>query len=92
MRMFELRELLVNSTRRSLELEAKYRSGQEMTRRDCDEMRHCTQRIGVVAKELWLRSGEPEGFPDLEQPIKLTPLPQSMRPLDLSEQKERGVN
>jgi len=82
----ELQRLLINSMRRSKELEAKYRSGAVMTRKDCDDLRHCTQRLGLIARELWILTGKTDDteFDCLKEPIKLTPLPASMRPLDLS--------
>jgi hypothetical protein len=83
MQIEELRQLFERSWKRSQEIEAKYRAGLRMTRRDADELRHCTQRIGLVARELWIMQGRPDGFDDLREPIKLSPLPASMRPLSL---------
>jgi len=90
----ELNELHANSDARIRELEAKYRSGERLTRQDCQELRRCVRRSGLVAKELWLLAGEPEGaeFDILRGPIKVSPLPQSMRPLDLSNRNQREVH
>jgi len=82
----ELEELFVNSNRRIVELEAKSDSGAGLTRHECDELRHCTARLGLVAKELWIAAGKPDDpeFEILREPIKLSPLPACYRPLDLS--------
>ena len=86
----ELEKLFRVSTQRFDELEAKYRSGQKLTRRDCDELRHCTQRLGVIARELWIKNGCPDDpeFDGLREPPKLSPLPRSMRPLNLRGDRE----
>ena len=68
----------------SLALEQKYRRGERLTRADCNAMRKATQRMGIVAREVWIQNGRPPGFPELEKPIKLSPLPKSMQPLDLT--------
>ncbi len=61
----ELRDLFDHSKERSRELEAKYRSGFPMTRRECNEISECTRRLGVVCFELWVRAGKPPGFEHL---------------------------
>jgi len=91
---FELQQLYEQNSCRADELEAKYRSGARLSRQECDEFRHCTQRIGLVARELWITQGKPDDpiFESLREPIKLSPLPESMRPLDLSHRQEGGVH
>ncbi|CAN5648689.1 hypothetical protein BH20ACI3_BH20ACI3_43260 [soil metagenome] len=88
----ELRTLLETSTRRSEAIEAKHASGEKLSRRECDELRHCTQRIGLIARELWLTKGKPDGFPELEGPIPLSPLPKSMRAIDLTDVNSMEVH
>ena len=88
----ELQQLYEVSTRRIDELETKYRSGQRITRGDCNELRLCTQRLGIVARESWINAAKPSGFPDLEQPIRLTPLPASMRSLDLGNRDTKEIH
>lgn len=80
----ELRKLFESSWAESIALEQKYRRGERLTRADCNAMRKATQRMGIVAREVWLQSGKPPGFPELEKPIKLSPLPKSMQPRDLT--------
>ncbi len=84
----EMRDLLETSMKRSEEIEAKHASGEKLSRRECDELRHATRRIGLIAKELWLTNGKPDGFPELEGPIPLSPLPACYRPLDLTNKRE----
>lgn len=81
----ELEKLFMASTQRFDQLVAKYRLGLGLTRRECDELRHCTQRIGMVAYEAWVSAGKPNDpeFDGLHEPPKLSPLPASMRPLNL---------
>ena len=81
---YELGQLLEQSRAESEAIEAKYHRGETLTRQDCNRLRIATQRIGIVARELWLMAGKPEGFPELEQPIKRSPLPKSMRAIDLT--------
>lgn len=80
----ELKALFETSMKRSEEIEAKYQAGLGLTRSEINELRHCTQRIGIIARELWLTKGKPDGFPELEGPIPLSPLPKLTRPLNLT--------
>lgn len=91
----ELEELFVNSNRRIVELEAKHASGEKLSRRECDELRRCTARLGLIAKELWLQLGQPDDpeFEILREPIKLSPMPAIMRrPLDLTDVNSMEVH
>jgi hypothetical protein len=82
----ELLKLATESEARIDELEAKYRTGVRLTRKECNDLRHATARLGVVARELWIANGQPDDpeFEALRSPIKLTPLPPSLRPIDLT--------
>jgi hypothetical protein len=84
---WELKQLFETSQKRIDEIVSKYRLGLGLTRRDADELRHCVQRVGLVAKESWIKAGRPDApeFDCLRGPIKLSPLPKSMRPLDLTD-------
>jgi hypothetical protein len=81
METHELRALYERTMKRSRFLEIKYRLGLDLTRAECDEMRRCTQRVGVIARELWITLGRPDDpeFECLRDPVKLNPLPESMR-------------
>jgi hypothetical protein len=81
MEISELRALFERAMKRSRDLEAKYRAGFGLTRAECDEMRHCTQRLGLIGRELWITLGKPDDaeFECFRNPIKLNPLPESMR-------------
>ena len=88
----ELEVLFNRSMAQSRAIEAKYRSGERLTRADCNALRKATQRIGICAREIWIQSGKPEGFPELEKPIPLSPLPKSMQPIDLTERSSREIH
>ena len=90
----ELRLLVETSNARIDELLEAYRQTGTLTRRQADALRRCVHRIGTVAYEHWIAAGRPtEGFEIFQQgPPKLSPLPASMRPLDLTARPERGIN
>lgn len=90
----ELRKLFESSWAESIAVEQKYRRGERLTRADCNAMRKATQRVGLVAKELWIMAGRPNDpeFDSLRLPIPLSPLPQSMRPIDLTERNSTEIH
>jgi hypothetical protein len=83
----ERERLFRSSNKRIDQLEAKHKMGIRLTRKECNDLRHCVARLGVIARESWIAAGCPEdpGFESLRQPIKLSPLPKSMRLLDLTD-------
>jgi len=83
----ELRDLFEAANRRFEELTRKHEMGFGLTRRECDEMRRCTARLGVIAREMWLQLGQPDApeFAILREPIKLSSIPKSMRAIDLTD-------
>jgi hypothetical protein len=88
----ELRKLYETSNAEINAIHAKYLSGERLTRADCNQLRHATQRIGLIAKELWIAAGKPDDpeFEILRGPIKLSPLPKSMQPIDLTGAMPKG--
>ncbi len=84
----ELEELFTASITRCRELESKHDGGGRLTRRECDELRHATQRLAIIGRELWFAAGRPDdpGFEILQKPIKLSPMPAVVRrPIDLTD-------
>ncbi len=73
----ELQKLYEKSIKRSHELQAQYEMGFSMSRRDCIELRSCTDRLRAVALELWIRAGKPNDaeFDCLRQPHPHRALP-----------------
>ena len=90
----ELESLFNCSNERFNELEAKAGLGIPLTRRDLLELRECNNRLHTVAYEIWVRRGQPgdAAFDCLRQPPPKRPLPQSMRPLDLTNTEREEVN
>ena len=90
----ELKRLFETSQKRIDEIRDKYYSTGVLTRREANDLRHATQRIGLIARERWIAAGKPDGpeFDCLRQPVKLSPMPRSMEPLDLTELKTAEVH
>jgi hypothetical protein len=90
----ELQNLFEKSIKRSHELRAQYEMGFIMSRRDCIEMRNCTDRLRTVALELWIRAGGPNDaeFDCLRRPPPKRPLPKSMRAIDLTANHDTEVH
>jgi hypothetical protein len=88
----ELNRLFETSQKRIDEIERTYRITGSLSRKDANDLRHATQRLGLIARESWIAAGKPDGpeFDCLREPIKLSPLPASMRPLDLSDRLTGG--
>jgi hypothetical protein len=57
----ELRDLYQRSSERSHELEMIARAGFPLTRQERNELSRCVRRLGVIAMELWVLAGRPEG-------------------------------
>ncbi len=57
----ELMDLFQRSRDRSHELEMIWRAGFTLTRAERLEFSQCVRRLGVVAKELWVKAGKPDG-------------------------------
>src|SRR5262249_39752582 len=76
----EMFELLIATEKQQDEITERYRRTGILTRRDANTMRHLTQRVGLVACEMWIRAGKPDDptYDCLREPIPLNPLPKSM--------------
>jgi hypothetical protein len=80
----ELQRLFEGTSARICELKQKYKSGERMTRRDCLDIRECNKRLRLVAMELWIAQGKPDGFAELERPEPWRPFPWR-KPLNLTD-------
>jgi hypothetical protein len=90
----ELRQLWETSYARHCELEAKYRRGEGLTRKDCLDIRTCNRRLRTVAFESWVQAGRPADpiFDSLRNPPPDRPFPWSPKPMDLTGRPEGGIN